>query len=428
MPTVELHNNWPLTKLGDIAEFVNGGAWNQTEYVSSGVPVIRVSNIKNNTVILEDLKYLPFESLKKYQKHQLAGGDLVICTVGSHPNQPRSAVGRSAVIPDSATGTLLNQNAVRIFPNSKDLDQTWLGFWGRSDQVRQYILQNARGAANQVRMSIERLKNLEFLLPPLTTQHKTAAILSAYDDLIENNTRRIKILEEMAQAIYREWFVHFRFPGYENVPMVDSELGQIPEGWGVKRLGDVCSYLSRGISPKYDETSTSVVLNQRCIRDNKINFEPSRTHATKVSAKDKYLRFGDVLINSTGVGTLGRVAQVNENLDDCVVDSHVTIVRSTTEIASDYWGSMLINAQPYFEQLGMGATGQTELNRRDIASMPIVVPSQDVQEMFSLQGSPIRELAHASLRQNQNLRKTRDLLLPRLISGRLDLEELDIAV
>jgi type I restriction enzyme S subunit len=104
------------------------------------------------------------------------------------------------------------------------------------------------GAATKF-LTLTILNDIEFDLPPLPTQHKIAAILSAYDDLIENNTRRIKILEEMAQALYREWFVNFRFPGHEKVRMVESEIGMVPEGWEVKQIQDICSKINSGGTP-----------------------------------------------------------------------------------------------------------------------------------------------------------------------------------
>ncbi len=100
--------------------------------------------------------------------------------------------------------------------------------------------------------------------PPLPTQHKIAAILSAYDDLIENNARRIAILEEMAQSLYKEWFVHFRFPGREKISMVESEMGRIPEGWEVRKLGDIC-LITMGQSPPsqfYNETGNGLSFHQ----------------------------------------------------------------------------------------------------------------------------------------------------------------------
>ena len=102
------------------------------------------------------------------------------------------------------------------------------------------------GAAQPTDQRLRYLQAFEVRVPPLPTQRKIASILSAYDDLIENNTRRIAILEEMAQAIYREWFVNFRFPGHENVKLVDSPLGQIPEGWEADDdSDDVCNHRER---------------------------------------------------------------------------------------------------------------------------------------------------------------------------------------
>ena len=117
--------------------------------------------------------------------------------------------------------------------------------------------------SSQSAYTIVLLKEMEISLPPLPTQRKIAAILSAYDDLIENNTRRIALLERMAQLLYREWFVRFRFPGHEDARMVESALGEIPEGWEVNTVRDVSSYLGRGISPKYDDSSDSWLTDRK---------------------------------------------------------------------------------------------------------------------------------------------------------------------
>ena len=125
-------------------------------------------------------------------------------------------------------------------------------------------MQNISQGTTQANLSVEKLLSFEFLTPPLNTQRKIAAVLSSYDDLIENNTRRIKILEEMASAIYREWFVEFRFPGHEQVEMVESVLGLIPQGWEVKQLGKMC-HVIMGLSPKsefYNETGDGLPFHQ----------------------------------------------------------------------------------------------------------------------------------------------------------------------
>lgn len=258
-------------------------------------------------------------------------------------------------------------------------------------------------------------------LPPLPTQRRIAGILSAYDELIENSQRRIKILESMARALYREWFVHFRFPGHESVPLVPSPLGSIPQGWEVRKLGDISSYINRGIAPRYDEEGASVVINQKCVRDQRLNLEPARRQS-KSFPSEKRVCFGDVLINSTGVGTLGRVAQVYENLENCTVDTHVTIARAGRNTDLDFYGCCLLSHQEVFERLGIGATGQTELGRGSIADIDLVVPPQTVQRCFGEIAKSMRTAAENHGKRIKILRRTRDLLLPRLLSGQIEVE------
>ena len=265
------------------------------------------------------------------------------------------------------------------------------------------------------------MRNYEFSLPPLATQQRIAGILSAYDELIENSQRRIKILESMVRVLYREWLVDFRYPGFEFVPLVQSPLGGIPQGWEIKTLGDISSYISRGISPHYNEDGDSVVINQKCIRNQRLSLEPARRQL-KAIPNEKQLRFGDVLINSTGVGTLGRVAQVYERIEKHTIDSHVSIARAADNIDLNFYGSCLLNHQETFERLGIGATGQTELSRAAIAGVEVVVPPTEIQLQFGEVVGEIRTAIENLGKQIQNLRTTRDALLPRLLSGQIDVE------
>ena len=265
-------------------------------------------------------------------------------------------------------------------------------------------------------MRLGDIPSLEIDIPPLHVQRKIAGILSAYDDLIENNQRRIKILEKMARSLYREWFVHFRFPGHDKVKMVPSSLGSIPQGWELKKLADLTAFLGRGISPKYDDDGDSIVINQKCIRDQCLSLDQARRQ-TKPIPPDKCVRFGDVLINSTGVGTLGRVAQVYEDMERCTVDSHVSIVRPNTDTDVDFFGCMLLLKQETFEHLGVGATGQTELGRTAIGEVEIPIPPASFLKRFGALIRPTRTAVITLTKQCENLRRTRNLLLPRLLSG-----------
>jgi len=275
------------------------------------------------------------------------------------------------------------------------------------------------------RIQTDRLLSLPIRIPSSLVQRRIAGILSAYDDLIENSQRRIKILEEMARSLYREWFVHFRFPDHEKAKMVPSSLGPIPQGWEVKKLGDLTAFLSRGLSPSYDDEGDSIVINQKCIRDQRLSLDQARRQ-TKPIPSDKLVRFGDVLINSTGVGTLGRVAQVHEDVALCTVDSHVSIVRPNSDTDIDFFGCALLHKQEAFERLGVGATGQTELGRTAIGEVEIPVPPVSLQKRFGAHIRPTRTAAFTLTKQCQTLRRTRDLLLPRLLSGQINLKSMKV--
>ena len=282
------------------------------------------------------------------------------------------------------------------------------------------------GAATKF-LTLTILNETEIQAPSLPVQRRIAGILSAYDDLIENSQRRIRILEEMARRLYREWFVHFRFPGHEDCLLVESPLVVIPEGWEVKTLGDISSYINRGITPKYAENGESIVINQKCVRDQRLSLVHARRQS-KAIPPDKQIRFGDLLINSTGVGTLGRVCQVCRVLDNCTVDSHVTIARPSPGVDPDFYGCCLLNRQDDFERLGVGATGQTELGREAISGIEVAFPPKPLQSQFGSAVHCVRQAVEVYADQIQHLRRTRDLLLPRLLSGQIDVEALPMPV
>lgn len=232
--------SWEKVKLEIICDFINGGAWSDKEYVSFGIPVLKVSNFKPNGFLIDDINYLPVESAEKYKKNELLLNDVIIATVGSHPTLKDSAAGRSCVVNSLVTGFYLNQNAVCVRTKNNDiLDQRYLGFLAKTQDFLHYIQSRGRGAANQMRIAIGAIKEYEFILPPIETQLRIADILSAYDDLIENNRKQIKLLEEAAQRLYKEWFVYLRFPGHEDTKIVDG----VPEGWEKRKLSDVFGYV-----------------------------------------------------------------------------------------------------------------------------------------------------------------------------------------
>jgi type I restriction enzyme S subunit len=423
-------------RLGEITEFINGGPWNESEYVESGIPVVRVSDFTENTVSLAKCKFLSRESWNKYSKHRLLAGDLVVATVGSHPTQPASVVGRPVIIPQSAEGALLNQNAVCIRPKGGSIDKTYLGYLGCSKSFRDYIVAHARGAANQARMSIALLKEMRVPLPSLTAQRKIAAILSGYDNLIGNNQQRIRILNEIILAIYREWFTRFNFHGLES-STVDSPLGQIPEGWGVSTFAELFSgernivltgpFGSKLHASDYRPHGVPLILVKH-VKDGHIeeqNLPLVGSH--KTVELDRYrLRTGDIIV--TRVGFVGESAYVHHYYNDWLFSGQMLRVRLPTNgrLHARYLSQYYLT--PAFKKSIQGhAVGTTRpsLNTDILMSMPILVPPYHVQSAFVEFVSPIDEMIQQLHRKNSNLVQIRDLLLSRLITD--EASELDIS-
>lgn len=406
-------------KLGEVCEFINGGAWSDKEYVPSGIPVLKVSNCKNNGFVIDELDFLPEELRGKYSKNELRVGDVIIATVGSHPNLIDSAAGRSCVVNSSVSGFFLNQNAVCIrSSNDKIVDQKYLGYLAASFPFRHFIQMRGRGAANQMRIAIGAIKEYEHSFPSIDIQRTVAAILSSYDNLIENNQKQIKLLEEAAQRLYKEWFVDLRFPGHETTPIVDG----LPEGWERNRADSFFEITIGKTPPRAEKQwfvsghegtpwvsisdmgnagayifNTAEGLTKEAINKHNIKVVPSGT--VLLSFK---LTVGRVSIAATELCT-------NEAIAHFRVD----------DIQRGYTYLYLKNFE--YDQLGNTSAISQAVNSKIIKAIPFVMPDKETLRLFSKAVSPLMSEIYAKQAQNQLLAEARDRLLPKLMSGEIDI-------
>ena len=225
-------------------------------------------------------------------------------------------------------------------------------------------------------------------------------------------------LEEQTQALYKSWFVDFE--PFKDGQFVDSELGMIPEGWSVRVLDSMCSIISRGFSPKYNDQVDDLVLGQRCVRNNLVDISLARKHEPK-HLGDRELRKWDILINSTGMGSLGRVAQVYFEPHRMTYDSHLTLVRARESYSQQYIGRNLLSRQDEIENLAVGSTGQTELPRERVKALLLICPPVDIMKRFGETIRPVAELIQTNININAALAKERDDLLPKLMDNCLSL-------
>ena len=291
-----------------------------------------------------------------------------------------------------------------------------------------YTLRGLRTGAAQPQIIIADIKNYLVKFPSYTTQQKIASILSAYDDLIENNTRRIAILEEMAQMIYREWFVKLRFPGHEEIKMVDSLLGKIPEKWEVKKIKDYGEVVTGKTPPKKNKDyyggdfpfiKTPDMNGSAYVMETGDHL--SETGA--LSQKKKFIPPGSVLVSC--IGTLGVVALTRV---DSQTNQQINSIIPTNRINSFY---LYIKCKSLTSQLNaLGSSGATmgNVNKHKFEEIDVLYPGETLLEKFGKFCEPTFNQILNLLRRTQVLRETRDLLLPKLISGELDVSDLDIEI
>lgn len=221
-------------------------------------------------------------------------------------------------------------------------------------------------------------------------------------------------LLQQALAIYKAWFCDY----------VLSD-GALPESWHITTIDALSSLVTRGIAPKYDDSSNQIVLNQKCIRDHTIDVSLARRHLPK-KINEKWISKGDLLINSTGTGTLGRVAQVWFDANNMTVDSHVTIVRPKAPILQSYIGFWGLSHESEIEAQHTGSTGQTELPRDRVKAMELILPDRDTLSKFNELVIPMTDVVVSNQKENARLSQLRDTLLPKLMSGEIDVSELEL--
>jgi type I restriction enzyme S subunit len=301
----------------------------------------------------------------------------------------------------------LTNLSIAILPESPEVFKRFLFY-----QLSATTLWELRTGSAQAQITIERLKDFAIEIPPLPVQRRIAGILSAYDDLIENNQRRIRILEAMARALYREWFVHFRFPGHEKVPRVASSLGAIPQGWEVKQLGDIAEDMRRNV-PKgeLDEPKRYVGLEHIPRRSLALDAWEMATDlgSNKLEFKKREVLFGKIrpYFHKVSVAPFDGL---------CSADTIVIRSRRPEHYA---YVVACVSSDAFVAEASATANGakMPRANWDVLENYQVVIPNGKVAERFSVLFSDIIAQQQALIFQIQNLRRTRNLLLPRLLSG-----------
>ncbi len=407
--------NSSFYSIREIAIGVFDGPHATPDLHDDGVAVfLGINNLTDTgSINLSGARYVSEADYPRWTKRVTPQEDDVVFTY-------EATLNRYAIIPKGFKCCLGRRTAL-IRPEKEKIDHRFLFYYFFTPEWRKQIEANVLIGATVDRIPLTKFPEFKVRVPSRAIQTQIADVLSAYDELIAANQRRIQLLEESTQLLYREWFVKLRFPEHETVPVKDG----VPEGWEQRSIASLCTFLNRGITPQYNDVGKGLVINQKCIRAGRLSLEQARRHSKEVKS-ERLVQLGDILVNSTGAGTLGRVAPVLKNIPECTVDTHITIARPRGELEKAFFGLALLNLEAIFSEMGKGATNQLELSRNDIGNIKILVPNREVQKNFEQLAWPLLEQAQQIADSNELLEEAREMLLPRLMSGALDVSRIAV--
>ena len=393
--------NYTKKQLGQYIDVLSGFAFKSKDFTNVGIPVIKIKNINPPYVSLEDISCVPISVAYQNPKYILKRGDVLIAMTGSHINQIASVVGRVGRVRYDDL-TVLNQRVGKIInKNDEYSNLDYIYYFLSQYDVKVELAQKAGGAANQANISPSDIKNLYFPCPPIEIQNKIATILSRYDSLIENYQKQIKLLEESAQRLYKEWFIDLRFPGHENTKIIDG----VPEGWKKKPVDTIYSI-------KYGKNLSTKLISE----NGKFPVYGANGvigYYDKANCNEQV-----VLITSRGNGS-GDVLMTYHK--DAFITNNSFIVSPIEDYSYcqlPFTYQFLKNAN--FRAVRTGAA-QPQLTNQSIHTVDVVLPSKDVIIDYCDKASYNNKKIILLKNQIRLLTEARDRLLSKLMSGEISM-------
>ncbi|MGO2322510.1 restriction endonuclease subunit S [Vibrio casei] len=409
--------------LGELATLYDSLHKTPKSYSEDGFPMVRVTDINRGFVTLQNVKYVDEETYLDFsKKHQPQVGDIIYARVGN-------TYGKSCYV-DKAQTFCLGQNLVCITADKNKVDPFFLYSFLNSDDALGQMRGLVAGGA-QPTISLKSIKEIKLNFPSLNEQILISDALKNYDNLIENNNRRIAILEDMAQSLYREWFVNFRYPNHEgkldadgNPKLIDSPLGQIPEGWQVKRIKDMGS-VNTGKTPskkKEENYSSSDVpfIKTPDMHDGMFVIKTKEMLSTlgADSQKNKYIPSWAICVSCIGsagvVALSSQISQTNQQIN--------TLVPGFKKY-TEFMYFKLKSLKKTIENHGATGATMTNLSKSKFEALEIVFPDESLLNEFHQLANPLFKKIQVLARKNENLKEQRDMLLPKLISGQIELKD-----
>jgi len=409
--------SWPRQKLELLASaepysFVGGpfgSKLTSRDYVEDGVPVIRGSNLNNGRFLdMDDFVFVSDSKVRKDLSSNLAKPCDMVFT-------QRGTLGQVALIPEEGVSDryVVSQSQMKLTVDDAKADRLFLYYYFSSHEAVERIV-NFTSSSGVPHINLTVLRNFEVPVPPLETQHFVASILSAYDDLIENNRRRIQLLEQAARLLYKEWFVHLRFPGHEHVSITDG----VPEGWGKKKIAEVCETVGGGTPStkvsEYWEGDITWIVPSDITKNDCLALLDSERKITEMGLRKSSAKMVPAeTILMTSRASVGFFALMD--FEVCTNQGFISIIPHEDELRM----YLLFNLMSRVTEIRSNAKGTTypEISKGRFRGMDVVVPSKPLVSEFMRFASDIIQQVRRLKRLTLQLEAARNLLLPRLMNG-----------
>jgi len=387
---------WKEYRLGDFADVQNGYAFKASDFVNAGIPIIKIKNIASSQIKFEDVQYYNGKIAGKLEQFLIKKDDVLISMTGSNVNQMASAVGKVGKYQFDFPA-LLNQRVGKVYIKKSNIaDHKFLYYFLNKFETQFELASSAGGSANQANISPTQIKNLSLILPPLNIQQRIASILSSLDDKIELNRQTNQTLEAIAQALFKEWFVDFNFPGATG-EMQDSELGEIPRGWEIQKVSEVLEvkygkdhkHLEPGNIPVYGSGGVMRFAN-RSLYENESILIPRK-------------------------GTLSNLFYINKPFWS--VD---TMFYSKIKLANGgkYLFHLLLSLNLASMNVGSAVPS---LTTEILNNILVTIPSEELLSKYENVVSSLFNQREQNIEMNSSLTELRDTLLPKLMKGEINI-------
>lgn len=406
-----------MDRFSKYCKVISGYAFKAKDLMEEGdIPVVKIGNISNggNVNISSNTQYVDRSFLSLDEKYHIKNKDILISLTGSHMNQPNSMVGRSCRSYNKDT-YLLNQRAGKVIPFD-NADKDYLYYLLSSEEMKYSIVIRAYGAANQVNISPSDIEGIKWNFPEYDIQCRIGKILSTYDDLIEKNNRKIEILQEMAEELYKEWFVRFRFPGYKTAKFIDG----IPDGWEIRRLREYGN-IETGKTPSTEKSEyygTDIpFVKTPDMHNNMWTFETEEMLSEKGnnSQPKKLLPGNSIMVSCIGTGGIVSInavpAHTNQQINSIILDDLNNL---------EWLFYTCVSLKETIISFGSTGATMTNLSKGKFENLKTLYPGNILVKEYHNRTNTIFTSIKNLMYQNKCLRQQRDLLLPRLMSGKLE--------